>query len=263
MDEEIKIDEVNDLYVTQVTGKLTYHLYRVGEKQPIHSHMRHIYDESITSPITVYTMVKEYVNKLKNTPKTKNTGSPCPCCEKGHLVATCEAFKTTAEGKAITVPKVEMERCDHCGEDWLTPTGSQHVDDYIEHMDEEIAISIKVRINYYSKSDTNEIYCDDHTFATLDDAEAFCDLLPYATKNQMIAYGVHSSIESIESIKIFEVKTKMTEKKYIPFECNHKWSHVYNQFDDGGNPTGRCCSRCNKQQWYKSTIITHIPQDMG
>ena len=73
----------------------------------------------------------------------------------------------------------------------------------------------KVRINYYSNSNTNEIYCDDHSFIRLDEAEAFCDLLPHATKNQMITYGFHSSVENIESIEIFEVKTKMTKKKKI------------------------------------------------
>jgi hypothetical protein len=38
-------------------------------------------------------------------------------------------FKTTLEGKAVTVPKVEMERCDNCGETFLTPAGSRYVDD--------------------------------------------------------------------------------------------------------------------------------------
>ncbi|MEZ7956417.1 MAG: YgiT-type zinc finger protein [Rubritalea sp.] len=40
-------------------------------------------------------------------------------------------FKTNLEieGKAVTVPKVEMERCDNCGETFLTPAGRRHVDD--------------------------------------------------------------------------------------------------------------------------------------
>ena len=77
--------------------------------------------------------------KTKNSPKTKSAGIPCPCCEKGHLVASRKAFKTTAEGKAITVPKVAMERCDHCGEAFLTPAGSQQVDDYIDHITDTIS----------------------------------------------------------------------------------------------------------------------------
>lgn len=77
--------------------------------------------------------------KTKNSPKTKSSGIPCPCCEKGHLVASRKEFKTTAEGKAITVPKVEMERCNNCGETFLTPAGSQQVDDYIDHITDTIS----------------------------------------------------------------------------------------------------------------------------
>ncbi|MFK7912099.1 MAG: type II TA system antitoxin MqsA family protein [Akkermansiaceae bacterium] len=76
--------------------------------------------------------------KTKNSPNTNNIGIPCPCCEKGHLIPSREAFKTTAEGKAITVPKVDMERCSHCGESFLTPTGSQQVSDYIDHITDAI-----------------------------------------------------------------------------------------------------------------------------
>lgn len=64
---------------------------------------------------------------------------PCPCCEKGHLTPIQEAFKTTADGKAIIVPSVEMESCDACGETFLTPTGAQQVDDYIDHLPEAIS----------------------------------------------------------------------------------------------------------------------------
>jgi len=76
--------------------------------------------------------------KTKNSPDTRNIGIPCPCCEKGHLIPTREAFKTTAEGKAITVPKVEMEHCKHCDEAFLTPLGSQQVSDYIDHITDAI-----------------------------------------------------------------------------------------------------------------------------
>lgn len=76
--------------------------------------------------------------KTKNSSKPKKTGLPCPCCETGQLLASFEAFKTTVEGKTITVPKVEMERCDHCDESFLTPAGSQHVDDYIDHTTDTI-----------------------------------------------------------------------------------------------------------------------------
>jgi HTH-type transcriptional regulator/antitoxin HigA len=54
-------------------------------------------------------------------------------------VATLEGFETTADGKAITVPKVEMERCDQCGETFLTPGGSERVDDYIDQVTETIS----------------------------------------------------------------------------------------------------------------------------
>jgi hypothetical protein len=44
-------------------------------------------------------------------------------------------FKTTQEGKAVTIPKVEMERCDNCGETFLTPAGSRYVDDLNKETD--------------------------------------------------------------------------------------------------------------------------------
>ena len=92
--------------------------------------------------------------KAKNSPKTNSAGIPCPCCEKGHLVASRRAFKTTAGGKAFTVPNVEMERCDHCGETFLTPTGSQQVDDYIDHITD--AISTEELLCFLEKYDLTQ-----------------------------------------------------------------------------------------------------------
>lgn len=92
--------------------------------------------------------------KTKNSPKTKNIGIPCPCCEKGHLIPSREAFKTTAEGKAVTVPKVEMERCNHCDEAFLTPVGSQQVSDYIDHITD--AITTEELLSFLEKYDLTQ-----------------------------------------------------------------------------------------------------------
>ena len=64
MDEEITIDTVNDLYVTQVPGKMYYKLYR--DKELIHTHTKHEYNSDIEEPVTVYTMVDLYTKELHN-----------------------------------------------------------------------------------------------------------------------------------------------------------------------------------------------------
>jgi len=75
--------------------------------------------------------------KTKNSPtKTK---LPCPCCDSGKLVSRLAGFKTTSGGKSITVPKVEMERCNQCGETFLTPAGSERVDDYLDEITDTIS----------------------------------------------------------------------------------------------------------------------------
>lgn len=33
--------------------------------------------------------------------------------------------------------------------------------------------------------------------------------------------------------------------------CNHEWSNFFPSFDDHENPTGRRCSKCRKQEWFK------------
>jgi YgiT-type zinc finger domain-containing protein len=76
---------------------------------------------------------------MKTKHSTKTTSLPCPCCEGGHLVATLEGFETSADGKLITVPKVEMERCNQCGETFLTPAGSERVDDYLDEITDTIS----------------------------------------------------------------------------------------------------------------------------
>ena len=63
---------------------------------------------------------------------------PCPCCEQGQMVLRKLSFKTELEGKAVTIPKVEMERCDNCGETFLTPAGSRQVDDWLDEKSETI-----------------------------------------------------------------------------------------------------------------------------
>jgi len=54
-------------------------------------------------------------------------------------VVTLEGFETTADGKLITVPEVEMERCDLCGESFLTPLGSERVDHYLDEVTDTIS----------------------------------------------------------------------------------------------------------------------------
>ena len=76
---------------------------------------------------------------MKTKQSTKTTSLPCPCCEGGHLVVTLEGFETSADGKLITVPKVEMERCDLCGESFLTPVGSERVDNYLDEITDTIS----------------------------------------------------------------------------------------------------------------------------
>jgi YgiT-type zinc finger domain-containing protein len=62
---------------------------------------------------------------------------PCPRCEGGLLVATLEGFETSADNQTITVTDVEMDRCDQCGEIFLTPSGSERVDDArLKHQDQ-------------------------------------------------------------------------------------------------------------------------------
>lgn len=70
--------------------------------------------------------------------KTPKNNHPCPCCEEGHMVLRKLGFKTELEGKAVTIPKVEMERCDSCGETFLTPAGSCYVDDWLDEKSETI-----------------------------------------------------------------------------------------------------------------------------
>ena len=48
------------------------------------------------------------------------------------------SFKTTLDGKAVSIPKVEMERCDNCAESFLTPAGSRHVDNWLDEKSETI-----------------------------------------------------------------------------------------------------------------------------
>ena len=44
----------------------------------------------------------------------------------------------------------------------------------------------------------------------------------------------------------------------------HDWAHFYGKNDQGDHPEGRRCQTpgCSAQEWYKTTIITHIPDDM-
>lgn len=74
--------------------------------------------------------------KTKHSPE--NTAHPCPCCEEGQMIARKAGFKTTLDGKNVTVPKVEMERCDQCGETFLTPAGSRQVDQWLDAQSETI-----------------------------------------------------------------------------------------------------------------------------
>jgi putative zinc finger/helix-turn-helix YgiT family protein len=76
--------------------------------------------------------------KTTNKAKTKLNTHPCPCCEDGQMVMRKAGFKTSLEGKAVIVPKVEMERCDSCGESFLTPSGSRQVDAWLDEQSETI-----------------------------------------------------------------------------------------------------------------------------
>ena len=52
-------------------------------------------------------------------------------------MATLEGFETSADNQTITVTDVEMDRCDQCGEIFLTPSGSERVDDArLKHQDQ-------------------------------------------------------------------------------------------------------------------------------
>lgn len=71
--------------------------------------------------------------KTKSQAKSTHT---CPCCDEGELVTKKATFKTSTDGKAVTVPGVEMEICTQCGESFLTPDGSRKVDAWLdEHAD--------------------------------------------------------------------------------------------------------------------------------
>ena len=54
------------------------------------------------------------------------------------MIVLKASFKTTLEGKTVTVPKVEMERCDQCNESFLTPAGSRQVDAWLDEQSETI-----------------------------------------------------------------------------------------------------------------------------
>jgi putative zinc finger/helix-turn-helix YgiT family protein len=75
---------------------------------------------------------------MRTSTKTKKKSHPCPCCEEGHMVVRKLSFKTELEGKAVTIPKIEMEKCNSCGETFLTPGGSRHVDDWLDEKSETI-----------------------------------------------------------------------------------------------------------------------------
>lgn len=47
------------------------------------------------------------------------------------MIPLVQSFVTESEGRSVTVPDVEMERCDACGETVLTPEGSAHVSRFL------------------------------------------------------------------------------------------------------------------------------------
>lgn len=75
---------------------------------------------------------------MKTTPTEKSIHS-CPCCENGRMLLHELNFQTGLQGESVTIPNIEMERCDNCSESFLTPTGSRQVDDWHDEKSETVS----------------------------------------------------------------------------------------------------------------------------
>jgi putative zinc finger/helix-turn-helix YgiT family protein len=83
------------------------------------------------------------------------TPRPCPECEDGVLRPISEDYDIlTPDGNRIVVPKVDMERCDKCGETFIPAKSSRYISEYEAQATEQL--SKKQIHEFFEQSDLTQ-----------------------------------------------------------------------------------------------------------
>jgi YgiT-type zinc finger domain-containing protein len=56
--------------------------------------------------------------------------STCPLCRSKRLRRCVEDYSTRRKGRTLVVPKLELYRCENCGEAFLTDQAMQIIENY-------------------------------------------------------------------------------------------------------------------------------------
>jgi len=82
----------------------------------------------------------------------------CPACNQGHLVPQVGEYSTVLpDGERMTVPKVEFDACDRCGETAISLASSLKVEAYVAEQIELLSSAELIRIREAFKVDQAEM----------------------------------------------------------------------------------------------------------